>query len=734
MRRRSVHSPRRTFAAVVAVLGLAAGLLVGGAAPASAADPVDAFVAGTVTDGSASTAALAESSVANDIVKAADLSKFDPTNIISDALFYDGAAMSAAEIQSFLDQKIGACQNGKCLNVLNASISSRDARSSSSTGALICSAIQGGTMRVSELIYRLQVACGISAKVILVTLQKEQGLTTSKAPSDWNLNAAMGQACPDTAPCDPAFKGVGPQLVGGVTQLKTYKAAKFGKQPGVNYIQYNPNASCGGTNLNIQNWATASLYTYTPYQPNAAALRAGYGLGDGCSSYGNRNFYQYYVDWFGSTQIRSSLIYSVGPDIYFVSGGVRFHITADEWYYYRAAFGSPVAVPSSHLEGFTDGGSATRFLRNPATGVVAYLDDGATHRFSSCSVVSQWGGSCNVTTAVAANDFDRISVGPEMTSFARVQRGGTVHQMAAGVLTPLFDGAAAAFYNGGVEPYAAVLMPVAIAQWRIADRTLFEPGRFIVNPRDGRVIVPTADGRTYHLPVWSFATELGIPTRATVVTDGALKGYSDAGTLTPFVTCNGVTYVAASGMLHPTNATDGFAAAALDDATCGRLTRSDAAAAPVFLRQSNGDIYHATAGVLRHVATMEQLYSLAQTSSPRLLNVTAATIAALPVGVPYGTPGELVKSGRSANVYLLDGDNLIYVGSFTDVVTLGLGTSVRTVPFFELPASPDVLGRYVTCSGTTYVASSGVLVRSPSDAGRAIALSETLCGRLAFQP
>ncbi len=31
-------------------------------------------------------------------------------------------------------------------------------------------------------------------------------------------------------------------------------------------------------------------------------LRAGYGEGDGCSAYGNRNFYNYFTDWFGSTQ------------------------------------------------------------------------------------------------------------------------------------------------------------------------------------------------------------------------------------------------------------------------------------------------------------------------------------------------------------------------------------------------------------------------------------------------
>lgn len=288
--RRALRQDRRSLLTVAAAtFALVASLLA--AAPASAADLPVSSVQPTV-------AAPVDSA----IVKAAAVVGFNPENIIADALFYDGGAMTAAQIQAFLDTKIGACRNGKCLNVLTAGISSRAAVYSQSTGNLICSAIDGGSMPVSELIYRVQVACGISAKVILVTLQKEQGLTTSKEPSDWNLKAAMGASCPDTAPCDPAFAGVGPQILKGTQQLKTYKAARFAKQPGVNYIGFSPNSACGGTNLNVANYATAALYSYTPYQPNAAALAAGYGLGDGCSSYGNRNFYNYYTAWFGSTQ------------------------------------------------------------------------------------------------------------------------------------------------------------------------------------------------------------------------------------------------------------------------------------------------------------------------------------------------------------------------------------------------------------------------------------------------
>ena len=44
-------------------------------------------------------------------------SEFDPGYIISDANFYNGQAMSSAEIQAFLDARIGSCLNSQCLNV-----------------------------------------------------------------------------------------------------------------------------------------------------------------------------------------------------------------------------------------------------------------------------------------------------------------------------------------------------------------------------------------------------------------------------------------------------------------------------------------------------------------------------------------------------------------------------------------------------------------------------------------
>jgi hypothetical protein len=228
-------------------------------------------------------------------------SEFNAGNIISDSVFYDGNAMTLGEIQSFLNSKIGSCSNGQCLNVLTTSVSSRPREVSQTTGNLICDTFTGGSLSAADIIYRAQVACSISAKVILVTLQKEQGLITSKAPQDSTLERAMGMACPDTSPCAEYALGFGNQVYLGTRQLMAYKAAAFAKQPGVHQIQYHPNTSCGSSSVNIVNYATAALYNYTPYRPNAAALANLGGTGDSCSSYGNRNFWWYFDIWFGSS-------------------------------------------------------------------------------------------------------------------------------------------------------------------------------------------------------------------------------------------------------------------------------------------------------------------------------------------------------------------------------------------------------------------------------------------------
>ncbi len=248
-----------------------------------------AVVAGSLTV--ASPAAAAAAPVPGNIA--------DGGYIISDAEFYASGSLSAAKVQSFLKSKVPTCKakSGapKCLKDFTANVPAKAADA-------YCKALpKAKKARAADIIVAVAKACGINPKVILVMLQKEQSLVTSSAPSDWAYRAAMGQSCPDTAPCSAAAAGFVNQVYLGARQMQIYtkKPGSFNYRAGkTNTIQWHPNSSCGTSKVFIKNQATANLYNYTPYRPNISALAAGYGGGDPCSTYGNRNFYNYYVDWF----------------------------------------------------------------------------------------------------------------------------------------------------------------------------------------------------------------------------------------------------------------------------------------------------------------------------------------------------------------------------------------------------------------------------------------------------
>lgn len=224
-------------------------------------------------------------------------SQFIPGDIIDDSQFFTRTAMTQAQIQTFLNGQVPTCSNSSCLSVVRLTTTSKAADK-------YCNAYQGAANETgASMIYKVQVACGISAKVILATLQKEQGLVTSKAPTSSMIAHAMGFLCPDTAPCDSGAAGLFSQVYGAARQFQIYRLnpSYFNFHAGQTAsILYNPNAACGRKTVYIQNAATAALYNYTPYTPNAAALANLRGVGDSCSAYGNRNFWVDYNSWFGS--------------------------------------------------------------------------------------------------------------------------------------------------------------------------------------------------------------------------------------------------------------------------------------------------------------------------------------------------------------------------------------------------------------------------------------------------
>ncbi len=231
---------------------------------------------------------------------------FDPGNIISDAVFYNTASMTEPQIRQFILTQGEGCTGAFCLKNLRVTTPDRPADR-------YCVAYPGGTNEdAAAVLLRVSVACGINPQVMLVTLQKESALLTRTDVSASSYDAAWGWHCPDTGPggsanCDPAYAGFFNQAYGMAKQWSRYRLdpEKYNYHAGqtVDILWNVAESGCGAAPVTIANQATAALYNYTPYQPNTASLAAYPGVGDACSSYGNRNFFALFAKYFSTVTI-----------------------------------------------------------------------------------------------------------------------------------------------------------------------------------------------------------------------------------------------------------------------------------------------------------------------------------------------------------------------------------------------------------------------------------------------
>jgi putative cell wall-binding protein len=175
-------------------------------------------------------------------------------------------------------------------------------------------------------------------------------------------------------------------------------------------IQYHPKKACGTAPVAIANKATSALYYYTPYQPNAAAMRAGYGTGDSCSSYGNRNFYNYFTDWFGSTQksvfatatVATSGTYTVGQ---VVSAAATVSPSPTSLTYQWLRDGSAISGATQKAYSLTTADSGKKVSVKAVAKRAGYVEGVATSAATAVKGVSvdRLAGATRETTAIAVS-------------------------------------------------------------------------------------------------------------------------------------------------------------------------------------------------------------------------------------------------------------------------------------------------------------------------------------------
>jgi len=246
--------------------------------------------------------------------------------IIDDSVFFNRNTMSTQDIQNFLNSKVPVCDTNHAAYTSTSSgitysppfTCLKDYAVSnvpSMPADAYCGAINGGSMSAATIIKTVSLACGVNPQVLIVLLQKEQGLITDTWPISYQYQFATGFCVYDNPATEPpscqGTDGFFNQVYYGSRQFQKYvkQPQSFNYRAGLSsYIPYSTDGSCGGSNVYIENGATAALYNYTPYQPTQAAVDAGFGTsfcGSGSpqpqSAYGNRNFWLYFWNWFGNT-------------------------------------------------------------------------------------------------------------------------------------------------------------------------------------------------------------------------------------------------------------------------------------------------------------------------------------------------------------------------------------------------------------------------------------------------
>ncbi|MFB2582434.1 cell wall-binding repeat-containing protein [Herbiconiux sp. P15] len=335
---------------------------------------------------------------------------FRADDIISDANMFNGGAMNTAAVQSLLDSQVETCGNGYCLRIYQPDSASRGADS-------LCNAYTGRRESAASLISRVGIACGVSQKALLALIQKESGLVSEPAPSLDIINRATGYQCLDDGnDCDPSTLGFFNQVYNAARQLKSDYLNPRLPIGSPTEVRFNPDATCGSAPLTLRTKATAALYSYTPYQPNPAAIADG--PGDRCSTYGNLTFWVTYTDWFGYPHI----------DVDRIQGADRYEVAAS---IAREAY---------------PGGTSTLFV---ATGV-GYAD-----ALSAGPAAVKLGAPLLLTTPTTLPEAAR-GVLSDMTNITRIVVVGGPNSVSEGVLAELrfYRPAATVERWGGADRYA----------------------------------------------------------------------------------------------------------------------------------------------------------------------------------------------------------------------------------------------------------------------------------------
>ena len=682
-------------------------------------------------------------------------SMFDPGLIISDSVFYDFGTMTADDIQRFLDSKVDVCKDSdggpRCIKdfVMDTpAVKGSDGRCTS------LPALKAQT--AAMIIYNVAHACGINPRVLIVTLQKEQGLIQAQNPTQRMYDYALGMNCPDTLQgCSKSAAGFFYQLYNGAGQLQWYGDPKSS----FTYLKVGANISrryqdarvekklgidCGQRTFQLKSQATAALYYYTPYTPNDSALANLYGSGDSCSAYGNRNFWRFYSTWFGSPIGGGFLLKSENSATYLIVDNVKYQIDDDSLTESLKPLGPLGTVSQEYLDSFKDGGTMTPLVRN-AAGQLFLVAGGSKYSIADCNVAADMGLDCSKAVSLTSSQLSALRNSGVTTTYvagAGADRylidNGEIHEIldapsiaAANITLPALSKAKISAFT-----YLAFGAPIASNGSLFIDRSTNQQGVYL-------------NGQFYRLDP-AVAKEIDFtkwftPSAGSLSPQG-LSAVESGVTIEPFLadSNSNIWLLSATGKRKITTSAPIITGVPKVDAQLlSRIPTTDTeigGPALVSTAAKSGTFFVSN-GLAR------PLYSAADQAAIAPLAAQSGVIFLLPsafnqltLGTTMLAPSTFVKSKSASTYYLVnDFNSLVAMPDLTAIKALGFDAARKVDPtvFSGYDTKRVFSGVKFVCQGDTYVASAGqaILVDPaavPHLPGKSVRFSNDFCYNLTF--
>lgn len=607
---------------------------------------------------------------------------FNAGKIIDDSIFTNSTSMDPGQIQNFLNSKVPVCDTyGTKTSEFGGGTRAQWAAANGYYPPFTClkDASENGKSS-AQIIYDVAQQFQINPQVLIVLLQKEQGLVTDTWPTSNQYRTATGYGCPDTAACDSQYFGLTNQLTWSARMFRAImNASSTWYTPyvlGNNYIRWSPTASCGGSTVYIQNRATQALYNYTPYQPNQAALNAGYGKGDACSAYGNRNFYLYFSDWFGSTTLPTAIKSSDSATVYIQTSGYKFAVPSMAMLQdYGISPESITTVAPNLVNGIPTADSSTGLSSNIGYlvksesdtdsdgGAVYLVSIGKRYAFQSMDQLSSFGFTADQILKLPYGYLSSIRNGGALSQFINTP-SNNVFQVANGKKSIIFDPSLYASLNpsGNVSAFSTTTAAL------IGSTKPTSNAPVLIKKTDSSVYM-FANNTYYPIPsmdvfnCWSFNNKQ--PTQLNAIVDDSFidtapqnatalscSVITNNGTRLILAGAHNIAYVIpdsfqiTNGLPLPANLSS--LALNLPQSPLSSMIKSDSADA----------VWKIENGSKRLIPTYSNLTLLGYPATT-LSVVDSGTINSLPTGVPILANGQVVKSDTSNAVYGIVNNNRV---------------------------------------------------------------------------